>query len=157
VYSRRELFSKFVIFSLFPAGIIYVFGVMLLNKWKVDDVVLGIPIHFFCGTWSLIVTGFLSSPSAMQEAFGTDDYAGWFYELGRGRFDATLLSNQLIAVIGTCNIGTIHVVLFFVTIFLLAHIHLCPVLRHHCVDKRTYDSLLSLARQDELVESKCAV
>ena len=33
-------------------------------------------------------------------AFGTDEFVGWFYELGRGRFDATLLTNQLIAIVG---------------------------------------------------------
>jgi hypothetical protein len=76
-------------------GVVYIFGVKLLTKLKVDDVVLGIPIHFFCGTWSVIATGLFSSPSAMRAAFGTDEYVGWFYELGRGRYDATLLTSLL--------------------------------------------------------------
>jgi Ammonium Transporter Family len=71
-----------------------------LTKLKVDDVVLGIPIHFFCGVWSMIATGLFSSPSAMMAAYGRDEHVGLFYELGRGSFDATLLTNQFIAILG---------------------------------------------------------
>ena len=35
----------------------------------------------------------------MLDAYGTDEFAGWFYEIGRGRLDATLLSNQLLCVV----------------------------------------------------------
>jgi len=82
------------------SGWIYVFGAKLLIRWKVDDVVKGVPVHAFSGAWSLVATGLFSSPSAIQESFGTDEYAGWFYELGRGSTDATLLTNQLIAMLG---------------------------------------------------------
>ena len=40
-----------------------------------------------------------SSPSRILDAYGTDEYAGWFYEIGRGRMDATLLSNQLLCIV----------------------------------------------------------
>jgi len=33
----------------------------------------------------------------MLDAFGTDEHVGWFYSLGRGSFDATLLGNQILA------------------------------------------------------------
>ena len=48
----------------------------------------------------MIATGLFSSPSAMKAAYGRDEYVGVFYELGRGRFDATLLTNQFIAIVG---------------------------------------------------------
>jgi len=33
------------------------------------------------------------------DAYGTDEYVGWFYEIGRGSLDATLLVNQLLCII----------------------------------------------------------
>ena len=48
----------------------------------------------------MIATGLFSSPSAMMAAYGRDEHVGLFYELGRGSFDATLLTNQFIAILG---------------------------------------------------------
>jgi len=86
----------------------FVLGNTLLIRWRIDDVVQGIPVHLFGGMWGTLATGFFSSPSAIKEAYGTDEYAGWFYELGRLTFDGTLLTNQMIlllSIIGwTCTL-----------------------------------------------------
>ena len=47
--------------------------------------------------WGLVASGLFTSPSCLQEAFGHDDHVGWFYSIGRGSLDATLLGNQILA------------------------------------------------------------
>lgn len=47
----------------------------------------------------MIATGLFSSPRRVLDAYGTEEFAGWFYEIGRGRLDATLLLNQLLCVV----------------------------------------------------------
>lgn len=79
------------------AGWIYIAGSSLLIKWKIDDAVDAIPVHLFNGMWGLVSTGLFTSPSRMAAAFGSSDHVGWFYSLGRGGVDATLLGNQLLA------------------------------------------------------------
>ncbi len=48
-------------------GVIVVFGVPLLDKFKIDDVVGAIPVHLFCGIWGTIAV-VLTNPDA---SFGT--------------------------------------------------------------------------------------
>mmetsp|Transcript_29028 Transcript_29028/g.79660 ORF Transcript_29028/g.79660 Transcript_29028/m.79660 type:complete len:520 (+) Transcript_29028:112-1671(+) len=79
------------------AGLLYLFGSNLLIQVRLDDAVDAIPVHCFNGIWGLIATGLFSSPGPMLDAFGTDEHVGWFYSLGRGSFDATLLGNQILA------------------------------------------------------------
>lgn len=57
------------------------------------------PNSFSTGIWGVLATGLFSSPSRLLDAYGTDEYAGWFYEIGRGRLDATLILNQVLSVI----------------------------------------------------------
>jgi len=59
-----ELWAAVLIGAI--GGWIYVHGNTLLLHWRVDDVVQGIPVHFFCGMWSTLATGFFSSPSAVR-------------------------------------------------------------------------------------------
>ena len=95
------------------AGWIYVSGSMILVRCKIDDVVMGVPVHLFSGMWSLLATGLLSSPSAMKEAFGTDQYAGWMYEVGSANYDTTLLTNQMIYMIAILCWTSLLMVPFF--------------------------------------------
>ena len=81
------------------SGWIYIAGSSLLLKWKIDDAVDAIPVHFFNGAWGLIATGLLSSPGRMQTAFGTQEHMGWFYSVGRGNMDFQLLCNQFVALL----------------------------------------------------------
>jgi len=80
------------------AGWVYIFGSRILVHYRLDDAVDAIPVHMFNGAWGLLATGLLSSPEKTTGAFGNDDHVGWFYSLGRGSFDATLLANQVIAI-----------------------------------------------------------
>jgi ammonia channel protein AmtB len=73
---------------------------LLDYNWKIDDVVCGIPIHFFNGIWAMIATGLFSTPDAMMEAYGTDKYVGLFYEFTRGKdnMNGVLFTNQLLGI-----------------------------------------------------------
>ena len=107
------------------AGLIYLGGSALLIRVKLDDAVDAIPVHMFNGTfvrrigflestgkisclclvgafagmWGVVATGLFTSPGRVLDAYGTEEFAGWFYEIGRGRLDATLLSNQVLCLI----------------------------------------------------------
>jgi Ammonium Transporter Family len=64
---------------------------MLLLRWKLDDAVAAIQVHLGSGTWGVVATGLLASPSRMLAAFGTDSHGGWFY----GASSDNLLPAQL--------------------------------------------------------------
>lgn len=81
------------------SGWIYLGGSKLLIQLKLDDAVDAIPVHMFNGVWGLLATGLFSAPAAVLEGFGSDEYVGWFYELGRGSFNAILLANQVVAIV----------------------------------------------------------
>lgn len=46
-----------------------------------------------------MATGLFSSPKFIFQAYGTDEHAGWFYEVGRGSLDTTLFTNQLLCAV----------------------------------------------------------
>merc|ERR1719272_943526 len=60
-----------VVIGLVP-GVIFVFADLLLQKLKIDDVVLAVPVHLFCGMWGVLAVGIFSSPLNFQAAFGAD-------------------------------------------------------------------------------------
>lgn len=79
------------------AGWIYLGGSdLLVYKWKIDDAVDAIPVHCFNGLWGILATGLFSSPSRMEEAYGTSEHMGFFYSIGQGDLDFRLLGNQMI-------------------------------------------------------------
>jgi Amt family ammonium transporter len=49
------------------AGVICIAGVLLLEKWKIDDVVGAIPVHGFCGVWGTLAVALFAAP----ETWGT--------------------------------------------------------------------------------------
>jgi Amt family ammonium transporter len=81
------------------AGWVYLFASSLLLKFKIDDAVDAIPVHFGGGMWGLLSTGLFSAPRRLESAFGLTKHVGWFYSWGRGSGDFTLLGIQIIAVI----------------------------------------------------------
>lgn len=98
------------------AGVIYLFGSKLLVRFRLDDAVDAIPVHMFNGAWGLLVTGFLSSPGRVMDAYGDDTHVGWFYSLARGSTDATLLANQVIALLFIMGWSTAMMWPFFVVL-----------------------------------------
>ncbi|KAL7558883.1 hypothetical protein ACA910_019419 [Epithemia clementina (nom. ined.)] len=81
------------------AGIVYLFSSSALVYFRLDDAVDAVPVHLANGIWGLLATGLFTSPGRLMDAFGTEEHVGWFYELGRGSTDATLLGNQCLAII----------------------------------------------------------
>ena len=84
------------------AGWIYMYTSALLIRFRIDDAVDAIPVHMFNGMWGMIATGFFAAPRLMRQAYNTDAHVGWFYSLGRGSFDASLLLSQFVAVLFIC-------------------------------------------------------
>ena len=81
------------------AGWVYLGGSKLLIRLRLDDAVDAIPVHMFNGTWGMVATGLFSSPGGMLDAYGIKDHVGFFYSLGQGSVDWTLLCNQVVAML----------------------------------------------------------
>ena len=81
------------------AGWFYLAGSHLLIKLRLDDAVDAIPVHAVNGVWGVLATGLFADPSLIQQVFGRDDHAGWFYSWGRGSSDATLLGAQIVGLL----------------------------------------------------------
>eukprot|EP00977_Amphora_coffeiformis_P029801 scaffold42806_cov237-Amphora_coffeaeformis.AAC.5 len=79
------------------AGVLYVTGCRLLERFRIDDAVNAVPVHMFSGAMGVLATGLFSNPNNVEEAYGVADKGGLFFELGNdaGGFDTTLLRNQL--------------------------------------------------------------
>jgi Amt family ammonium transporter len=77
------------------AGWLYIYGSNLLIRLRIDDAVDAIPVHMLNGMWGLLATGLVASPRKLELAYGDSDHTGWFYSLGAGSFDASLLTNQV--------------------------------------------------------------
>ena len=56
----------------------------------------------FNGAFGVLVTGLVASPRKMEVAYGTRT-GGWFYNLGQGSFDASLLGCQFTMVLFICG------------------------------------------------------
>jgi ammonia channel protein AmtB len=81
------------------AGWLYLLSSAALIRIRLDDAVDAIPVHLICGCWGVFAVGLLSAPSRVLAAYGTDEHVGWFYELARGSFDASLLGCQVCAIL----------------------------------------------------------
>jgi len=77
------------------AGAVYLGASKLLVKFKIDDVVDAIPVHFANGLWGVIAVGLCAAPDLIDPAYGTDRPAGWFYEWGRSSSNFRLMACQL--------------------------------------------------------------
>ncbi len=69
------------------AGVIIVYGVLLLDRLRIDDPVGAVPVHLFNGIWGTLAVGLFTSQSflgpnyAASEAYGLF-YGGGFEQLG---------------------------------------------------------------------------
>lgn len=77
------------------SGWTYLFVSKLLLKFKIDDAVDAIPVHFGCGIWGCIATGLFAEPSRVDKAYGEGRPAGLFY----GRGGGTLLGIEIAGVL----------------------------------------------------------
>jgi Amt family ammonium transporter len=96
-------------------GIISVFwyqaGRVALLRLKVDDVVNAAPVHLCAGMWGLLAPAFFASPFNLQNAYGVEQGAKTIGLLYGG--DATMLGNQLLALIAVVAWTLGHMVPFF--------------------------------------------
>jgi Amt family ammonium transporter len=60
------------------AGLLYLWGSITLVRFRLDDVVDAIPVHFISGAWGLISVGLLSDPERMLKAYGNDFHPVFF-------------------------------------------------------------------------------
>ena len=81
------------------SGWVYMYTSALLMRFRIDDAVDAIPVHMFNGMWGMIATGLLASPRLLKNAYEVNDHVGLFYSLGRGSSDASLLANQVVALL----------------------------------------------------------
>ena len=51
-------------------GGVYYVSVLLLEALRIDDVVLAIPVHGFCGLWGVLAVGLFSSPISTYASYG---------------------------------------------------------------------------------------
>jgi Amt family ammonium transporter len=56
------------------AGVIVVFSVMLLDKWKLDDPVGAISVHLVCGIWGTLAVGIFADFSFVTQLIGVAAY-----------------------------------------------------------------------------------
>jgi Amt family ammonium transporter len=73
-------------------GVVVVFGVILLDKLKIDDPVGAVVVHGMCGNWGTIAVGFFGLESLGLSSNGVF-YGGGFSMLGvqvLGTFSVTL-------------------------------------------------------------------
>lgn len=98
--------SAFAVLIGVIAGVIYVSTSWLMTyKWRLDDVVDAVPIHFFGGIWGLIAASFFSRSGYLQQVYGTAyGGCGAFYgcDLGGKVFAAALIYIISICLWVTC-------------------------------------------------------
>jgi len=83
------------------AGVIIVYGVMLLDTLKIDDPVGAVPVHLLNGIWGTLAVGLFSSEALIGSVYGVDTTYGIL--LGGG---TDLLMTQLIG-IGAVAVWTV--------------------------------------------------
>ena len=65
-------------------GVIVVFGVPLLDKLKIDDVVGAIPVHLFAGIWGTIAVVFTNSDASLSTQLYSIIVVGLFTFIASG-------------------------------------------------------------------------
>jgi ammonium transporter, Amt family len=77
-------------------GIILVLSNRILLKWRIDDAVDAIPVHFVCGIWGVISVGLFTSPTLQLNAYLRNEHPGLIYSWWNGGNDFTLLGAQVV-------------------------------------------------------------
>jgi len=76
------------------AGLIIVYGVMLLDTLKIDDPVGAVPVHLMNGIWGTLAVGLFSSEALIGSVYGVD--STWGILFGGG---ADLLLTQITGIV----------------------------------------------------------
>lgn len=76
------------------AGVIIVYGVMLLDTLKIDDPVGAVPVHLMNGIWGTLAVGLFSTESLVGSVYGVD--STWGILFGGG---ADLFMTQVVGIV----------------------------------------------------------
>mmetsp|Transcript_20020 Transcript_20020/g.43379 ORF Transcript_20020/g.43379 Transcript_20020/m.43379 type:complete len:210 (+) Transcript_20020:1034-1663(+) len=80
-------------------GIVYLITAALLLKFRIDDAVEAIPVHFGPGIWGVISVGLFASPRRLLTVYGHSNHPGWFYSFTHGGSNATLLGANIVGLL----------------------------------------------------------
>jgi len=81
------------------AGWVYLASSHYLVRFGIDDAVDAIPVHLMGGIVGLLSLGFFASTNKMDAAFKNTTNVGFFYSVGNGSLNATLLANEMLAIL----------------------------------------------------------
>lgn len=95
------------------AGWVYIAASKTLIKFRIDDAVDAVPVHFANGAWGVIATGLFAKRSHMAHAGYLNEHQGWFYSWGEGSSDANLLLCQICCVLWIIGWVTVIMTPFF--------------------------------------------
>ncbi|GJP41194.1 hypothetical protein CLOM_g870 [Closterium sp. NIES-68] len=106
------------------AGAVYLVGVHLVNKARIDDPVNATAVHLCCGTWGSLAVGFFASPAAVQRTYQFTEPVpcGLFYGCGG--------SQLLVQIIGLLLVYAWVGLTSFVLFFALHYFDVLRVKRH---------------------------
>lgn len=80
------------------AGLIIVYGVMLLDKLKIDDPVGAVPVHMMNGVWGTLAVGLFADETLMGSAYGVDSTWGILFGGGSDLFITQITGIVAVAV-----------------------------------------------------------
>lgn len=100
----------------FFSGWFYLICSNLLLKYKLDDAVEAIPVHFANGIWGCIAVGLFAVPEYLEEVMGSDQNPGLFYSWSQGQFNGRLLAAQLVEILFILAWVSILMYPFFITL-----------------------------------------
>lgn len=135
-----EPWAALVIGSI--AGIWYLLGSALLNKFHIDDAVDAIPVHLFNGMWGVIAVGLFASPKRLYAVLQRDDHAGMFYSWGNQSADAVLLGTNLLGLVCIISFVLVTMTPFFLIL------HYCGLFRSDALED-IIDAEFSTTKYDE--------
>ncbi len=81
------------------SGVVATNGVLILDRWRIDDPVGAVPVHLFCGVWGTLALGFLADPDAVP---GGDGPAGLLYGGSPGQLFSQLTG--VLAIVGFASV-----------------------------------------------------
>ncbi|MDY7005185.1 MAG: ammonium transporter [Cyanobacteriota bacterium] len=61
------------------AGLVVIMGINWLYEQKIDDAVGAIPVHFFCGIWGGLATGFFTDMDNLKQIVGSLFIPAWSF------------------------------------------------------------------------------
>ena len=91
------------------AAVVYKSASSLLLRFQIDDPVDAVPVHFFCGAWGVLASGFFAVESRVADNYGYAYGWGVFYGSGGKQLGIQLLGIVCI----TAWAGTLGAILFF--------------------------------------------